>query len=225
MTTWHCYWSIRKWNLSFKKSHFFLRCLSYKRKKKFPDTEKSMKYLMPKRHTVLRTGANSKRMWCLIDGNSLFSFTFYPDLSSRWRIFSLLSVQFSGSLLLVSLHYANPHLAECAACWTTCWNNQKPSVFQCLSLFIFLSIESLQCHFRPQILPVTRSLPSHPSLSCINVIRMTVSSLKMWCLVLFKRDLFTKFLLLWRGDKFGFNLGMDKLKIVSTAHLQKIAQV
>lgn len=173
----------------------------------------------------MRMGANSKRMWCLNDGNSLFSFTFYPDLSSRWRIFSLLSVQFSGSLLLVSLHYANPHLAECAAYWATWWNNQNPSVFPCHSLFIFFSTESLQCHFRPQIFPVTGSLPSHPSFSCINFIRMTVSSLKIWYLVLFKRNLFTKFLLLWRGDKFGFNLGMDKLKVVSTAHLQKIAQV
>ena len=116
-----------------------------------------------------------------------------------------------------------------AAYWTTCWNNQNPSVFPWYSLFIFLSTESLQCHFRPQIFPVTGSLPSHPRLSCISVIRMTVSTLKIRCLVLFKRDQFTKFLLLWRGDKFGFNLGMVStahlLKVVSTAHLRKIAQV
>lgn len=173
-------------------------------------------------------------MWCLIDRNSLFSFTFYPDLYSRWRIFSLLSVQLSVSLLLVSLHYAHPHRADRAPYWTTCWNNQNPSVFPGHSLFIFLSTEPLPCHFRPQIFPVTGSLPSHPRLSCIIVIKMTVSSLKIRCLILFKRDLFTKFLLLWRGDKFGFNLGMDKLQVistahllivVSTAHLQKIAQV
>ena len=102
---------------------------------------------------------------------------------------------------------------------------------QCFRGTVFLSSSPLSpCnHFRPQIFPVTGSLPSHPRLSCISVIRMTVSTLKIRCLVLFKRDQFTKFLLLWRGDKFGFNLGMVStahlLKVVSTAHLQKIAQV
>lgn len=145
---------------------------------------------------------------CLLGGESFHCSLFSFPVPYFWSPYIMLI------LILLNVLPVGPH-AEII----------KTPVFQCHSLFIFLSTESLQCHFRPQIFPVTRSLPSHPSLSCINVIRMTVSSLKMWCLVLFKRNLFTKFLLLWRGDKLGFNLWMDKLKIVSTAHLQKIAQV
>lgn len=106
-------------NLSFiKKVPFSLRSVSYITKENIlTPREISMKYLgfydtpASGAFSVFKMGANSKRIWYLIG----LSFIPTPICCCLSVKYSLLSFQFSGSLILVSLHYANPHLAEFVA--------------------------------------------------------------------------------------------------------------
>lgn len=64
----------------------------------------------------IKKGVDSKRIWCLVDRNFLLLLSYSTLIClPKCKIFSLVSFWLSGSLILVSLHYANPHLAEFVA--------------------------------------------------------------------------------------------------------------